>query len=138
MPSPPGGECRLGQPRPERTREIEKAPLRSTGGGEAEEEETVRKIRASRKALRGSPWSHGEGVPWQRRRSYLSVSVKTEKHKLAFSLSRDYISLVEKGLSMNRIAMRGNLRFSILPKDASEWRMVKTGIEPPTFWLVDD
>ncbi|CAB1431460.1 unnamed protein product [Pleuronectes platessa] len=45
----------------------------------------VRKIRAVRKALRGAPERPGEGVPRQRRRSYLSVSVKTEKHKLALN-----------------------------------------------------
>ncbi|CAB1459451.1 unnamed protein product [Pleuronectes platessa] len=48
--------------------------------------EAFRKIRAVQKALRGAPERPGEGIPRQRRRSYLSVSVKTEKHKLAFRL----------------------------------------------------
>ncbi|CAB1427215.1 unnamed protein product [Pleuronectes platessa] len=46
----------------------------------------VRKMRAARKALRGAVERPGGGVPRWRRRSYLSVSVKTEKHTLAFSL----------------------------------------------------
>ncbi|CAB1430903.1 unnamed protein product [Pleuronectes platessa] len=41
-------------------------------------------MRAARKALRGAAERPGEGVPRWRRRSYLSVSVKTEKHTLAF------------------------------------------------------
>ncbi|CAB1420981.1 unnamed protein product [Pleuronectes platessa] len=40
---------------------------------------------AARKALRGASERHGEGVPRWRGRSYLSVSVKTQKHTLAFS-----------------------------------------------------
>ncbi|CAB1457768.1 unnamed protein product [Pleuronectes platessa] len=47
----------------------------------------VRKTRAARKALRGAAERHGEGVPRWRRRSYLFVSVKTEKHTLAFSVT---------------------------------------------------
>ncbi|CAB1441396.1 unnamed protein product [Pleuronectes platessa] len=42
-------------------------------------------MRAARKALRGASERPGEGVPRWRGRSYLSVSVKTEKHTLAFS-----------------------------------------------------
>ncbi|CAB1450264.1 unnamed protein product [Pleuronectes platessa] len=41
-------------------------------------------MRAARKALRGAAERPGEGVPRWRRRSYLSVSIKTEKHTLAF------------------------------------------------------
>ncbi|CAB1422270.1 unnamed protein product [Pleuronectes platessa] len=44
---------------------------------------------AARKALRGASERHGEGVPRWRGRSYLSVSVKTQKHTLAFSLWED-------------------------------------------------
>ncbi|CAB1416481.1 unnamed protein product [Pleuronectes platessa] len=44
-------------------------------------------MRAARKALRGAAERHGEGVPRWRRRSYLSVSVKTEKHTLALSVT---------------------------------------------------
>ncbi|CAB1432981.1 unnamed protein product [Pleuronectes platessa] len=40
---------------------------------------------AARKALRGASERHGEGVPRWRGRSYLSVSVKTQKHTLAFT-----------------------------------------------------
>ncbi|CAB1453459.1 unnamed protein product [Pleuronectes platessa] len=40
-------------------------------------------MRAARKALRGASERHAEGVPRWRGRSYLSVSVKTEKHTLA-------------------------------------------------------
>ncbi|CAB1456551.1 unnamed protein product [Pleuronectes platessa] len=40
-------------------------------------------MRGARKALRGAAERPGEGVPRWRRRSYLSVSVKTEKHTLA-------------------------------------------------------
>ncbi|CAB1437669.1 unnamed protein product [Pleuronectes platessa] len=40
---------------------------------------------AARKALRGASERHGEGVPRWRGRSYLSVSVKTQKHTLALS-----------------------------------------------------
>ncbi|CAB1420157.1 unnamed protein product [Pleuronectes platessa] len=43
-------------------------------------------MRAARKALRGATERHAEGVPRWRGRSYLSVSVKTEKHTLAFSV----------------------------------------------------
>ncbi|CAB1424057.1 unnamed protein product [Pleuronectes platessa] len=43
---------------------------------------------AARKALRGASERHGEGVPRWRGRSYLSVSVKTEKHTLAFRKMR--------------------------------------------------
>ncbi|CAB1435178.1 unnamed protein product [Pleuronectes platessa] len=47
----------------------------------------VRKMSAARKALRGASERHGEGVPRWRGRSYLSVSVKTQKHTLAFKAS---------------------------------------------------
>ncbi|CAB1433986.1 unnamed protein product [Pleuronectes platessa] len=40
-------------------------------------------MRAARKALQGAAERPGEGVPRWRRRSYRSVSVKTEKHTLA-------------------------------------------------------
>ncbi|CAB1418810.1 unnamed protein product [Pleuronectes platessa] len=39
-------------------------------------------------AIRGASERHGEGVPRWRGRSYLSVSVKTEKHTLAFKSAR--------------------------------------------------
>ncbi|CAB1422243.1 unnamed protein product [Pleuronectes platessa] len=45
-------------------------------------------MRAARKALRGASERHGEGVPRWRGRSYLSVSVKTQKHTLAFEAFR--------------------------------------------------
>ncbi|CAB1447686.1 unnamed protein product [Pleuronectes platessa] len=43
-------------------------------------------MRTARKALRGAAERHGEGVPRWRGRSYLSVSVKTEKHTLALNV----------------------------------------------------
>ncbi|CAB1425139.1 unnamed protein product [Pleuronectes platessa] len=48
-------------------------------------------MRAARKALRGASERHGEGVPRWRGRSYLSVSVKTQKHTLALTAG-GYIS----------------------------------------------
>ncbi|CAB1424250.1 unnamed protein product [Pleuronectes platessa] len=41
---------------------------------------------AARKALRGASERHAEGVPRWRGRSHLSVSVKTQKHTLAFRI----------------------------------------------------
>ncbi|CAB1450259.1 unnamed protein product [Pleuronectes platessa] len=59
-------------------------------------------MRAARKALRGAAERPGEGVPRWRRRSYLSVSVKTEKHTLALTrrtLSRcqEFVELEGRG-----------------------------------------
>ncbi|CAB1433836.1 unnamed protein product [Pleuronectes platessa] len=47
----------------------------------------------ARKALRGASERHAEGVPRWRGRSYLSVSVKTQKHTLALRIRRGYASL---------------------------------------------
>lgn len=35
-------------------------------------------------------------------------------------------------------AVRGSLGFGVLLKDTSTCSLVEAGIEPPTFWLVDD